>query len=121
MDGYAKLVRALVYAAIAAALYFAGRELVSSVIGFFQAPLQAELNASRGNQAAGKAANDHQSAAVDALKTGSDKKKAVSRAAVAKAGEKEFADAAAIAAKPAPGATAVDRAVNRINAELGIP
>lgn len=120
MDVYAKLIRAGVIVLGLVILYFMGRELVSKVIDFVQAPVQAELDASRGNQAAGKAASDHQTSAVDGLAKAGDEKKAASKAAVNAAGGVQFKRAAEIQQAPAVGVTDYERAVNRIDRELSL-
>jgi hypothetical protein len=85
-----------------------------------QAPVQAQLEASRGNQAAAKASVGKQNAAVDELRAKGEASQAKSAAAVKTAGEPSYEHARAIAAAPAEGATDYERAMNRIDRELGL-
>jgi hypothetical protein len=110
-----QLVRALVWLAIGLAIFFVGRELLQGAIDFVQAGPQAELDAARGNNKAFAAGVERQNASIDASKKAQVERKAKSEAAVKAAGEPEFKAAAAIQAQPAPGATPLERAANRIN------
>lgn len=105
----------LVVALIVAVLFGLGK--CESMV---EAPLKAELAASRGNQAAGKAAVDAQNKGVDAMVTDSKDRKAKSEAAVKTAGEQNYQRAAEIRAAAPDGESDYDRAVNRINRELGL-
>lgn len=109
------LVRGVVILLVVVAIAWSGHRLVA----FIQAPVVAERDAAVGANRASKAANDAQSAAIAALHDDGEKRKAVSAAAVKKAGEREYRKAKAVQEKPAPGATPLERAANRINAEFG--
>lgn len=85
-----------------------------------RAPLKAQLDASRGNQAAAKAGIEQQNAAVEAEGKVAEKKKAESAKAVAAAGKPQFQRAEEIIAQPAQGSTPLERAHRRIDTELGL-
>lgn len=110
-----KLVRALIIVGALLAVWFGGK----AVIGFIQAPKQVELNATRANNAAFKAAAEKSNTGVTQDKKASDEKAARTQAAVAVAGKPEFEKAKSIQDKAAPGATPLERAANRINSEFG--
>ncbi len=120
MDPYIQLVRALVVLAALAALFFGGRALVNGLVGIVQAPVQVELDATRGNLDASKAANDAQSAAARGRAAEGKRRQKVSEEAVGKAGAENFKRAEAIQAAPAVGETDYERMVNRIDRELGL-
>lgn len=110
----AALLRLLIVVAIVAAVFLFKRELVTEI----RAPVQAELNASRGNNAALKGGIDAQNKGIDGLKAASTARKATSAAAAKKAGEEDYAAAKALLSSKAPGETPLGRAANRINAEF---
>jgi hypothetical protein len=86
-----------------------------------KAPLEAELAASRGNQAASKAAADHQNKGVQARKAESDRKAVAGKAAVNRAGGIQLKRAESIMAAPPPkGLKGCEAAEARINEELGL-
>lgn len=116
----ALIIDVIVVVIAAVAIYFGARAVLNGVIGFVQAPVQAELKASRGNQAAAKAGTDHQNVAIEGLKKAGDEKQEKSRAAVNAAGGVQFKRAAEIQAAPAVGESDYDRATNRIDRELGL-
>lgn len=94
---------------------------VSSWNDMQRAPLEAQLDASRGNQAAGKAAVDHQNKAVTARKAVAEKKAAEGKVAVNRAGGIQLKRAEQILATPkAAGLTDCQSAEARINHELGL-
>jgi hypothetical protein len=109
-------VRALVVV-IAIALIWA---FWHGLVGYITAPFEAQLDASRGNQAAAKAGIDAQNASIDDAKRAGDARKDASAKAVAAAGKPQEARAAAILAKPAEGSTPLERAHRRIDEELGL-
>lgn len=111
----AALLRLLAIVAAIGVLWFFGDRAVA----FVRAPVQAELSAARGNNAAFKAGADAQNKGVDDLKAAGEARQAKSAAAVNAAGKPHFERAAALAARPASGETAVARAANRINEEFG--
>lgn len=80
----------------------------------------AKLEAALGNNAALAKGAEAQNAGVVALKKAGDERKKKSEVAVKAAGNQEIEDAAKILATPAAGATPVERAAARINAELGL-
>jgi hypothetical protein len=103
----------------------AGLIVLVLVLSFFHgafdlitAPFKAELDASRGNQAAGKASVDHQNTAVDGMKAAAEAKQAESKKAVESAGKPNYARAKEISAAPPQGTTDYERAMNRIDREL---
>jgi type IV secretory pathway TrbL component len=106
---------ALVAVAIVLALMFFGKIERTILAG-----PKAELAASRGNQAASKGAIDEANAATKGRAAEGTKRKAESAKAVAEAGKGGEASAAAIRAAPAVGDTDYERAMNRIDRELGL-
>lgn len=101
--------------------------VVIAVLAYFhgfldviRAPLEAQLEASRGNQAAMKAGADEQNASIEAAAEEGKRRKEESRKAVEGAGKPAFQRAEAILAKPAAGSTPLERAHRRIDEELGL-
>jgi hypothetical protein len=88
------------------------------LLGFVQAP--AQLDAALGNNAALAAGVTAQNAGTQARKADAEKRKAKSREAVKAAGKDNFDNAARAAAAPAEGASDYERAMNRIDRELGL-
>jgi len=82
--------------------------------------VQAELDAARGNNAALGAGVTAQNKGIEATQADGRARKDRSRAAVARAGEENFNRAQGIRAAPAVGETDYERAVNRIDRELGL-
>ena len=114
------LVRAAAFLALAAALFFGGRALVNGVLDFIQAPVVAERDAALGSNAALAKGVEAQNEGVKGLQEASKARKAASKAAVAKAGEGNLNRAGGILAAPAVGESDYERAVNRIDRELGL-
>jgi hypothetical protein len=98
-----------------AAVWFFGDRITKAI----QAPVQAELRAARGNNAAMKAGLDAQNAGVDAAKKASEERKAKSAAAVKGAGKQEFARAKALEEARPAGDTPLARAANFLNETYG--
>lgn len=113
-DSLAALLRLLAVVAAIAALWFFGRETVHAI----QAP--AELKAARANNMALKSEVDAQNKAVDALAMAAAARKEKSAAAVNAAGGVQFKRADEIRAAPAQGESDYERAMNRIDRELGL-
>jgi hypothetical protein len=86
------------------------------LLGYVQAP--AKLEAAIGNNAALKAGAEAQNKGVDGLQAASKAKIEKSAAAAKEAGKPEFAAAKRVTESKAPGATPLERAANRINAEF---
>ena len=106
--------RGVLVVACVLTLWWAGDRLV----GLIQAP--ARLEAAQGNNAAFKAATEHQNANIDALQRDAAARKKRSEDAVNRAGGVQFKRAEEIQAAPAVGETDYERAVNRIDRELGL-
>lgn len=115
-DSAAALLRLLAIVAAIAALIWFERDIVKTI----RAPVQAELSAARGNNAALKSGAEAQNRGVDGLKTASDQRKATSAAAVAAAGKPQQQRAGEILAAQPVGASDYERAMNRIDRELGL-
>lgn len=103
----------------------AGAVLALVVMGYMhgfldlvRAPLEAQLDASRANQAAAKAGVERQNKSIDDARAASARRKEASAKAVEEAGKPALQRAEDIVAKPAPGDTPLARAANRINAEF---
>jgi hypothetical protein len=107
----AGVIGAVILVAWLALSYFGGK-----AVDTIQAP--AKLDAALGNNAALAAGVGAQNKAVDALPAAAAEKKKKSADAVAKAGEPELAAAKRIQSTKAAGATPLERAANRINAEF---
>lgn len=106
------LVRGIVAVVIIVLLFYFGSKGVDAI----QAP--AKLDAAIGTNHALAASVGEQNKAIDGLKSAGDARKAKSEAATKTAGEAELAAAQRIQASKAPGATPLERAANRINAEF---
>ena len=108
--------RAALVLAVIAVLWFGGSTIVDAV----RAPVEAELNASRGNQAAAKSGIEAQNQGVRALVEDGKQRQARSAAAVEKAGRDGRVREERVRNAPPAGATDYERAVNRIDRELGL-
>lgn len=82
-------------------------------------PYKAEAAASRGNLEAAKDAATHQNVSISGRAAAGKARQERSAKAVAEAGKPQLKRAEEIASTPAPGSTPTERAINRINAEMG--
>jgi hypothetical protein len=110
------LARLLGAVVVIALLWFFGDRLVAMV----RAPAEAQRDAALGSNAALKAGSEAQNAGVKGLQKAAADRQAKSKAAVEAAGKPHAARAEAIVNAPPVGATDYERAMNRIDRELGL-
>jgi hypothetical protein len=114
------LVRAIALLVLLLILFFGGRALVNGVLDFIQAPVVAERDSAIGSNSAFQKGAEATNTAIDGLQGAAREKKAKSEAAVKSAGEPNYNRAQGILRAPAVGETDYERAVNRIDRELGL-
>lgn len=115
-ESAAALLRLLLILAILAAIAIFAR----GGLDLIRAPVQAQLTAVIGDNHALKASADAQTAGVKGLKTDSDARTAKSKVAIAAAGKQEERRATEILEAPPIGDSDYERAINRIDRELGL-
>lgn len=108
------VIDAVLVVIVAVAIYLFGGGLLHMI----QAP--AKLDSALGDNAALAAGIDAQGKGIKAAAAEGKKRQAASQKAVEAAGTTEFEAAKAILGSKAPGATPLERAHNRIDAELGL-